>query len=169
MAIAKIVFMPASCYWSENRPPFCGKDCIQNGPASSSWISYQPCWVPGNSVIRGNEWADWVAKKALNSNVETCLIPHSDLKPLILIATHIKCKWQHEWDEINKLHEIELSVGKPPQIHAGGQRDEVVLSHCCIGQSRLTHAFLLKCLSHLTRSEQQMEVGWYPLKTGNIR
>ena len=41
------------------------------------------CWVPGHVVIRGNERADRVAKKALNCDVETCLIPLSDLKPLI--------------------------------------------------------------------------------------
>ena len=52
---------------------------------------------------------------------------------------------QHECDEnINKLHEIEPSMGKPPQIHAGSQWDQVVLSRCRIGHSRLTHAFLLK-------------------------
>ena len=32
-----------------------------------------------------------------NCDVEQCLIPHSDLNPLI--ATHIKAKCQHEWDE----------------------------------------------------------------------
>ena len=81
---------------------------------------------------------------ALNCDVETCLIPCSDLKPLI--TTHIKSKWQHEWDKnINKLHEIEPSVGKPPQNHAGSRWDQVVLSCCCCnGHSRLTHAFLLK-------------------------
>ena len=70
------------------------------------------------------------------------LLPHSDLKPLI--ATHIKAKWQLEWDErINKLHDIQPSVRKPPQIYAESQWDQVVLSHCRIGLSWLTHAFLL--------------------------
>ena len=43
-----------------------------------------------------------------------CLIPYSDLQPLIF--THIKSMWQHEWDENTnmKLHEIGPSVG----IHA---------------------------------------------------
>ena len=101
------------------------------------------CWVPGHAGIQGNERADRAAKKALNCDLEPCLIPHSDLKPLI--ATHIKSKWQHEWNEtINKLQEIEPSVGKPPQTHAESRRDQVVLSRCRIGHSWLTHVFLLK-------------------------
>ena len=82
-------------------------------------------------------------RKRLNCNVERCPIPNSDLKPLI--ATYTKAKWQHKWDEnINKLHEIKPSVGKPPQIYTGNRRDQVVLSRCRIGHSWLTHAFLLK-------------------------
>ena len=53
------------------------------------------CWLTGHANIQGNEDADRAAKKALNCDVEPCLIPHSDLKPLI--ATHIKVKWQLEW------------------------------------------------------------------------
>ena len=101
------------------------------------------CWVLGHADIQRNERTDRAAKKALNCDVEPCLIPHSDLKPLI--ATHIKAKWQLEWDEsINKLHGIKPSVGKPPQIYTGNRRDQVVLSRCRIGHSWLTHAFLLK-------------------------
>ena len=71
------------------------------------------------------------------------LIPHSDLK--LLIAIHIKAKWQLEWNEsINKLHDIHPSVGKPPQNYTGSRWDEVVLCHCRIGHSWLTHALLLK-------------------------
>ena len=83
-----------------------------------------------------NGQTDQAAKKALNCDVDPCLIPYSDLKPLI--TTRIKFKWQHEWDEnINKLHEIEPSMSKPPQIHAGS-----LLSHFHIEHSWLTHAFL---------------------------
>ena len=45
---------------------------------------------------------------------------------------------------------------KPPQIDAGGRRDQVVLSRCCIGHSQPTHAFLLRgnpppeCIGSLT-------------------
>ena len=49
---------------------------------------------------------------SMNCDVDPCLIPHSDPKPLI--ATHIKAKWH---DSINELYDIEPSVGKPPQIH----------------------------------------------------
>ena len=47
-------------------------------------------------------------------------------------------------ENINTLHEIEPTVGKPPQIHAGGQWNQVVLTRSCIGHSRLTHTSLLK-------------------------
>ena len=90
------------------------------------------CWVPGHTDIWGNEPADWAVPKALNCNVETCLIPHSDLKPLL--ATHTKAKWQLNWDESsNKLHEIKPSVGKLIQIYMVSQQGQIVLSLCRIG------------------------------------
>ena len=108
--------------------PFAAKTIYKMDQLATDRYHIHLSWVPG--------------KKALNCDVETCLIPHSDLKPLI--ATHIKSKWQHEWDgNINKLNEIEPSMGKS-QIHAGGERNQVLLSCCCIGHSQLTHAFLLK-------------------------
>ena len=101
-------------------------------------------WVSGDAGISENECTDQAVKKALNCDVELCLTSHSDLKPLI--DAHIKSKWHHKWDEnINKLHDVEPSVGNPPQIHMGGGswQDEVVLSHCLISHPWLTHAFLL--------------------------
>ena len=80
--------------------------------------------MPGHANIRGKEFTDRAAKKALNCDVESDLIPplRSETN-----SSHIKAKWQHEWDKsINKLHNIQPSVGKPPQIHMGGRQHQVV-------------------------------------------
>ena len=121
--------------------------------------------MPGHAGIQQNKRADRAAKKALNCNVETCLIPCSDLKPLI--ATHIKNKCQHEWDEnINNLHEIEPS--QPPQIHAGGRpllywplTAYICFPAVCIGcQSPLTlKHILLDCFDFLAHHQQFYSAG----------
>ena len=105
------------------------------------WIDIHLSSVLGHADIQGNENADRAAQKALNCDVESCLIPHSNQKPLI--ATHINDKWQLKWDEnINKLHDMQQSVGKPPQIHTWSQWNEMFLSRCCISHSWLIHAYL---------------------------
>jgi hypothetical protein len=102
------------------------------------------CWVPGRAGILGNERADRSPKKALNSVIAPCQIPHSDLKPLLF--RYIKAQWQHEWDNHpnNKLYTITSTVGKAPQKYTGSRQDQVVLTHCRIGHSYLTHVCLLK-------------------------
>ena len=76
--------------------------------------------------------------------LKQCHFPHSDLKPTI--SMYVNLIWQHEWDEnINsKLYKVIPSVEGLPHTHAGGRRDQVVLSCCRIGHSWLTHVFLLK-------------------------
>ena len=88
------------------------------------------CWLPGHVGILGNERADRAAKAARRTNMQPCLIPPSDFKPII--RKHITAMWQATWDEspLNKLHEIAPIVNEPRTHH---------LSH-----SRLTHEFLLK-------------------------
>ena len=68
---------------------------------------------------------------------------HSSLRPTI--SSYIKSLWQHEWDENlnSKLHKVIPFLRGPPHTHAGGWRDQVVLSYYRIGHSWLTHAFLL--------------------------
>jgi hypothetical protein len=52
---------------------------------------------------------------------------------------------QDGWDlQIhNKLHEIHSLVGKTPCSYGKNRKEEVVLTRCGIGHSRLTHSYLL--------------------------
>ena len=77
--------------------PFVAKITYKMNQVATDGYDFHLCWVPGHAGIQGNTQTDQAAKKVLNCDVGICLIPHSDLKPLI--ATHIKSKWQHEWDE----------------------------------------------------------------------
>ena len=102
------------------------------------------CWLPGHVGIRGNERPDRAAKTALRTDMQPCLIPPSDFKPII--RKHITAMWQATWDEspLNKLHEIAPIVNEPHTHHLSTRRDQSVFNRCPIGHSRLTHEFLLK-------------------------
>ena len=108
------------------------------------------CWLPGHVGILGNERADRAAKAARRTDMQPCLIPPSDFKPII--RKHITAMWQATWDEspLNKLHEIAPIINEPRTHHLSTRRDQSVFNRCRIGHSRLTHEFLLKgapCLS----------------------
>ena len=102
------------------------------------------CWLPGHVGILGNERADRAAKAARRTDMQPCLIPPSDFKPII--RKHITAMWQATWDEspLNKLHEIAPIVNEPRTHHLSTRRDQSVFNRCRIGHSRLTHEFLLK-------------------------
>ena len=102
------------------------------------------CWLPGHVGILGNERADRAAKAARRTDMQPCLIPPSDIKPII--RKHITAMWQATWDEspLNKLHEIAPIVNEPRTHHLSTRRDQSVFNRCRIGHSRLTHEFLLK-------------------------
>ena len=99
---------------------------------------------PGLCCLRGNELADRTAKKALSGDVEPCPIPHTDVRPKI--KRLVTKKWQEEWDEYptNKLHHICPSVSETIQATPEKRKDQVVLTRCKIGHTRLTHAFLMQ-------------------------
>ena len=75
------------------------------------------CWLPGHVGIHGNERADRAAKTARRTDMQPCLIPSSDFKPII--RKHITAMWQSTWDEspLNKLHEITSIVNEPCTHH----------------------------------------------------
>ena len=93
--------------------------------------------------IHGNTVVEQVAKNALDDPVSNCSIPYTDFKPLIM--TYIFKRWQDSWDQqiYNKLHEIHSLVGKNPCSSGQNRKEQVVLTRCRIGHSRLTHSYWL--------------------------
>ena len=102
------------------------------------------CWVPGHVGLPGNEVADQTAKRALSAELMPCLIPPTDLRPVI--RNYISRKWQNEWNECpnNKLYSISPSIAEPYSSGLQSRRDQVVITRCRIGHSRLTHVFLVQ-------------------------
>ena len=102
------------------------------------------CWLPGHIGIRGNERAYRATKTARRTNMQPCLIPPLDFKPII--RKHITAMWQNTWGEsaLNKLHKIAPIINEPRTHHLSTHRDQSVFNRCRIGHSRLTHEFLLK-------------------------
>jgi hypothetical protein len=82
--------------------------------------------------IHWNTVVNQEAKSALDDPVSNSSIPYTYFK-------------QDGWDlQIhNKLHEIHSLVGKTPCSYGKNRKEEVVLTRCGIGHSRLTHSYLL--------------------------
>ena len=101
------------------------------------------CWLPSHVGIRGNEDADKSAKSASTLVEADVCIPHTDFKPYI--NKYILTKWQTSWDNtiLNKLHEIKPNVGGTISICRDDRREDVALTRCRIGHTRLTHSYLL--------------------------
>ena len=101
------------------------------------------CWLPSHIGIRGNEEADKAAKLSLNMQPSNIKIPFTDWKPVIHQFIH--SKWQTSWDNavFNKLHSVMPTLGDPIYSYRSVRREEVVLSRCRIGHTKLTHSYLL--------------------------
>ena len=93
--------------------------------------------------ILGNEKADAAAKSALSLSVTPMKLPATDMYPHI--AKLIFDEWQEVWNCYagNKLHAIIPTVGGYKQKTCLSCRDSVLLNRLCIGNTRLTHSFLL--------------------------
>jgi ribonuclease HI len=101
------------------------------------------CWLPSHVDIRGNETADFYAKKALNQDVTDYSVPYTDFRKQI--NDFIMFNWQRQWNscENNKLHSILPSVTSNITSNVKSRRDQAVIHRCLIGHSRLTHSHLL--------------------------
>ena len=86
---------------------------------------------------------DQEVKNALDDPVSNCSMPYTDFKPLIM--KYILKRWQGSWDQqiYNKLYEIHSLVVKTPCDYGQNRKEQVVLTRCRIGHSRLTHSYLL--------------------------
>jgi hypothetical protein len=81
---------------------------------------------------------DQKAKNTVDDLVSNCSIPYTDFKPLIM--KYILQRWQGSWDQqiYNKLHEIHSLVDKTPCDYSQNRKEQVVLTRCRIGHSRLS-------------------------------
>jgi hypothetical protein len=89
--------------------------------------------------IHGNTVVDQEAKDALDDPISNCSIPYIDFKTFIM--KYILKPWQDSSDQqiYNKLHQMHSLVGKTPRSYGKNRKEEVVLTRCRIGHSRLTH------------------------------
>ena len=103
-------------------------------------------WVPGHVGIRGNEAADRAAKEAFDKKPTADLMPFSDLK--LLTAKYVYQIWQKEWDESvlvsNKFHKILPKLPDKLLSFCNTKKEDTVLNRLHIGQSYLTHSFILR-------------------------
>ena len=102
------------------------------------------CWIPSHIGIKGNERVDRLAKDALDLAAVNMKLPSTDFRPAI--NNLIKSKWKSIWDELyaNKLHEINPDLNLSSVLKLTNRRDQVVLTRCRIGHTRISHSYLLK-------------------------
>ena len=103
------------------------------------------CWVPSHVGLAGNEKADLVAKQALTlPEVEPCFFPYTDLRQYI--SFYVTRLWQEAWSTqtSNKLFAIQPELCFWHPYRDLPRRDQVILTRCRIGHSRMTHSWLLK-------------------------
>ncbi|KAJ8039096.1 hypothetical protein HOLleu_16714 [Holothuria leucospilota] len=100
-------------------------------------------WVPSQVGIRGNEKVDAIAKEALQMDVTTLYIPHTNYR--LQINCYIKSKWQELWNSFpeNKLYRVKPTVETVSNAVPRKRRDDLVLTRARIGHTYLTNSYLL--------------------------
>ena len=66
-------------------------EMLHHGVARNNIVIFR--WTPSHIGIAGKKKADRAAKKALNLEPSDVCIPHTDLRPNIILSTH-KIFWQ---------------------------------------------------------------------------
>ncbi len=92
--------------------------------------------------MEGNEKADFLAKKTLKNTEIGLSIPLSKFEVKGIIKRAIKGYWQERWDKEGKgrlLYRIQREVGHK-RVVCGNRREDVVISHLCIGHMALNHS-----------------------------
>ena len=99
-------------------------------------------WIPSHIGISGNDKADSEAKKALNNNISSILLPSTDFK--YNCCRYILNLWQTQWNQDidNKLFSIKPKIENTP-LHSSFRRDDVIITRLRIGHSYYTHSHLL--------------------------
>ena len=106
----------------------------------------QFAWIPSHIGIKGNDEADSLAKKTLNSEIDNKQkISHSDYKQYINNITH--SQWEKTWEKEkekrppNKLSKIKSKLG--PRKTLGLKRwDSVIYTRLKLGHTLITHSHL---------------------------
>ena len=101
------------------------------------------CWIPSHIDILGNEMVDQQAKTSLLLERTSFKIPFSNFKPSI--NKYILEEWQTSWNNSigNKLLDIKPTIGEYQSVVRNIRIEEVVLARLRLGQTRVTHSYLL--------------------------
>ena len=90
--------------------------------------------------MHGYTVVDQDAKDTLDNTISNCSIPHAGFNSFMM--KYISKRWTQQIDK--QLHEIHSLVGKTPCFYRQNWKEQIVLTRCRIGHSRLTNIYLLK-------------------------